>query len=68
MRNSFIDEKLEEIQEKGQELAEYLVDHADQLNTNDILDVQKVQNSKPFSKRRLLFDVIDRYIFGGDQE
>lgn len=67
MRNSFIDEKLEEIQAKGQELAEYLVDYADQLNTNDILDVEKVQNSKPFSKERLLFDIVARYIFGGAQ-
>ena len=68
MRDSFIDEKLEEIQEKGQELASYLVDHGDQLSTNDILDLEKVRDSKPFSKRRILFDVIARYIFGGDQE
>lgn len=68
MRDSFIDEKLEEIQEKGQELASYLVAHGDQLSTNDILDLEKVRDSKPFSKRRILFDVIARYIFGGDQE
>ena len=68
MRDSFIDEKLEEIQEKGQELARYLVDHGDQISTNDILDLEKVQNAQPFSKERLLFDLVARYIFGDDNQ
>lgn len=68
MKDSVIEKKLEEIQAKGQELASYLVAHGDQLSTNDILDLEKVRDSKPFSRRRILFDVIARYIFGGDQE